>query len=202
MQILVTAVCTCASPSISTFCAADPRRAQRGPFRPGSLFPSNTDFSLQERELFFFFYIPPPSKCPSLALAVARLQSCKSMHHFSPALLMISTKAAAMEQPLRLFAGLNFTDVRLLSFPPSERCAAGMDLQDKCSCVCERESSGTTRPFQSADGMEKSQHYAHVKSIKNKSLHAENTEFLESVAAQVWSHLEDWKAICCCSRES
>lgn len=96
------------------------------PFRLGTLlFPSNTDFSLEGRKVLGFFFCVfcfcfifcflsrPP--LPSIALSVARIQRCKSMHHFSPACRFDIDKSG--QQPLRLFAGLNFTDVRLLSFP-------------------------------------------------------------------------------------
>lgn len=98
---------------------------------------------------------PPPALGHSLAVSCQVPKAQKHASFFTSAGFGISTKAAALEQPLRLFAGLNFTDVRPLLFSPDERGAAGMYLQDKCSCVCARESSGTKRPFQSADGLEK-----------------------------------------------
>lgn len=101
-----------------------------------------------------FFYNPPPPR-PSLALSVARIQRCKSMHHFSPALRFDIDKSGCYgtASPLVRWLELHWCPTAL--FSSSERGAAGMDLQDKCSCVCVRESSGTKRPFQSADGMEK-----------------------------------------------
>lgn len=54
-----------------------------------------------------------------------------------------------------------------------------MDLQDKCSCVCERESSGTKRPFQSADGMEKVSIMRTSNQSKTKAWHVENTDFMQ-----------------------
>lgn len=180
MLISVTAVCTCASPSISYIlrcwspsCArGHSTRLDRGLFCS----PPNTDFSLQGKGTFFLIvFIPtnlhPPSQSSWQLPGFRGVKACIIFHQLSQ--FWYRQKRAAMEQPLRLFAGLNFTDVRLLSFPRPERGAAGMDLQDKCSCVCERESSGTKRPFQSVRWDGESQYYADVKSIKNKSPHAE-----------------------------
>lgn len=95
------------------------RERTLNPFRPGALlFASNTDFSLQgwKRFFFFSFYTPTPLARPLLCQlpGFGGVKACIIFHQLS---VLISTKAAAMEQPLRLFAGLNFTDVRLLSFP-------------------------------------------------------------------------------------
>lgn len=77
------------------------------------------------------------------------------MHHFSPALRFDIDKSGCYgtASPLVRWLELHWCPTAL--FSSSERSAAGMDLQDKCSCVCERESSGTKRPFQSGNGMEK-----------------------------------------------
>lgn len=158
MLISVTAVCTCASPSISyilRFWSPSCARGHSTRLETGALlFTSNTDFSLQGGERFFLVFIPPPPH-PSLALSVARIQMCKSMHHFSPALCFDIDKSCCYgtASPLVRWLELHWCPTAL--FSSSERGAAGMDLQDKCSCVCVRESSGTKRPFQSADGMEK-----------------------------------------------
>lgn len=121
MLILVTAVCTCASPSISYILRCWSPSCARGHstrLQTGALlFTSNTDFSLQGRERFFFsFHTPTPDTHPLLCQlpGFRCVKACIIFHQLS---VLISTKAAAMEQPLRLFAGLNFTDVRLLSFP-------------------------------------------------------------------------------------
>lgn len=157
MLISVTAVCTCASPSISYILRCWSPSCARGHstrLDGGSLFASNTDFSLQGRERVFFFSTPHPPR-PSLALSVARIQRCKSMHHFSPALRFDIDKSGCYgtASPLVRWLELHWCPTAL--FSSSEHGAAGMDLQDKCSCVCVSESSGTKRPFQSADGMEK-----------------------------------------------
>ena len=77
------------------------------------------------------------------------------MHHFSPAFRFDIDKGGCYgtASPLVRWLELHWCPTAL--FSSSERGAAGMDLQDKCSCVCVSESSGTKRPFQSADGMEK-----------------------------------------------
>ena len=77
------------------------------------------------------------------------------MHHFSPAFRFDIDKGGCYgtASPLVRWLELHWCPTAL--FSSSERGAAGMDLQDKCRCVCVRESSGTKRPFQSADGMEK-----------------------------------------------
>ena len=151
MLISVTAVCTCASPSISnTLRCWSPSCARGHSTRldQGSFVRPHTDC----REGRFFF-LTPTSHPP--ALSVARIQRCKSMHHFSPALRFDINKSGCYgtASPLVRWLELHWCPTALFSSP--ERGAAGMDLQDKCSCVCERESSGTKRPFQSADGMEK-----------------------------------------------
>lgn len=150
------AVYTCASPSISYILSCwSPSRARGHSARlvRDSLFASST-FSLQGRFFFFSFLYPGPST-PSLTLSVARIQRCKSMHHFSPALRFDIDKSCCYgtASPLVRWLELHWCPTALFSSP--ERDAAGMDLQDKCSCVWERKSSGTKRPFQSADGMEK-----------------------------------------------
>ena len=107
-----------------TFCAADPRRAledtqlfcsvQHWLQPPGTgkfLFSFFFFFSL-----VFSFYTPTPHAHP-LPCQLPGFRGVKACIIFHQLSVLISTKAAAMEQPLRLFAGLNFTDVRLLSFP-------------------------------------------------------------------------------------
>lgn len=106
--------------------------------------------------LFLIFFFPDPPPPPgALALSVARLQMCKSMHHFSPALRSDIDKSGCYgtASPLVRWLELHWCPTALFSSP--ERGAAGMDLQDKCGCVCARESSGTKRPFQQAGGLEK-----------------------------------------------
>lgn len=61
------------------------------------------------------------------------------MHHFSPALRFDIDKSCCYEQPLRLFAGLNFTDVRLLSFPRLNATQRGWICKTNAA-VCVRES--------------------------------------------------------------
>lgn len=80
---------------------------------------------------------------------------CKSMHHFSPAPRSDIDKSGCYgtASPLVRWLELHWCPTALFSSP--ERSTAGMDLQDKCGCVCARESSGTKRPFQQAEGMEK-----------------------------------------------
>lgn len=63
---------------------------------------------------FFFLDSPPPGPLLCRLPGFRCVKACIIFHQLS---VLISTKAAAMEQPLRLFVGLNFTDVRLLSFP-------------------------------------------------------------------------------------
>lgn len=122
MLISVTAVCTCASPSISYIlrnwspsCArGHSTRSDRGLFCSP---PTLTSASRDGKDFFFFsFYTPTPLARPLLCQlpGFGGVKACIIFHQLS---VLISTKAAAMEQPLRLFAGLNFTDVRLLSFP-------------------------------------------------------------------------------------
>lgn len=162
MLISVTAVCTCASPSISYILRCWSPSCARGHstrLDRGSFVCLKHWLQLPERtgKFFFFFlvFIPPTPQRPSLALSVARIQRCKSMHHFSPALRFDIDKSGCYgtASPLVRWLELHWCPTAL--FSSSERGAAGMDLQDKCSCVCVRESSGTKRPFQSADGMEK-----------------------------------------------
>lgn len=162
MQISVTAVCTCASPSISDILRCWSPSCAWG--HSALLFPPTlTSASRDGKVPFFFFFFfslvfsflyPHPPR-PSLALSVARLQRCKSMHHFSPAFRFDIDKGGCYgtASPLVRWLELHWCPTAL--FSSSERGAAGMDLQDKCSCVCVSESSGTKRPFQSADGMEK-----------------------------------------------
>lgn len=164
MLISVTAVCTCASPSISYIlrcwspsCArGHSARLDRSSFvRPQHwLQPAGTGKFSFFLFLSFSFYTSTPLR-PSPALSVARIQRCQSMHHFSPALRFDIDKSGCFgtASPLVRWLELHWCPTAL--FSSSERGAAGMDLQDKCSCVCVRESSGTKRPFQSADGMEK-----------------------------------------------
>lgn len=115
-------------------------------------------FSPHDRKVFFkaFFKKFPWSPSPrTLTLSVARLQLCKSMHHFSTALRSDIDKSGCYgtASPLVRWPELHWCPTALFSSP--ERSAAGMDLQDKCGWVCARESSGTKRPFQQAEGMEK-----------------------------------------------
>lgn len=121
MLISVTAVCTCASPSISYIlrcwspsCARGHSiRSDRGFF---CFFPTLTLASRDGKDFFYSVYTPAPNTRPSLCQlpGFGGVKACIIFHQLP---VLISTKAAAMEQPLRLFAGLNFTDVRLLSFP-------------------------------------------------------------------------------------
>lgn len=110
-------------------------------------------FFLSSPFFFFFKYLPPHAPRPSLTLSVARIQRCKSMHHFSPALRFDIDKSGCYGTASSLVRWLELHWRPTALFSSSERGAAGMDLQDKCSCVCVKESSGTKRPFQS--GMEK-----------------------------------------------
>lgn len=121
MLISVTAVCTCASPSISYILSCWSPSCARGHstrLDRGSFVLSNTDFSLQGGKGFFLIVFIPSNLHPHPVLCqlpgFRGVKACIIFHQLS---VLISTKAAAMEQPLRLFAGLNFTDVRLLSFP-------------------------------------------------------------------------------------
>lgn len=159
-----------------TLSAADPRRALEDtrPVQTGAPLSAPTlTLPSREEKVFFFFssvFTPlhtpqPPIPLPCQLPGFRGVKACIIFHQLS---VLISTKAAAMEQPLRLFAGLNFTDVRLLSFPRLNAAQRGWICKTNAA-VCERESSGTKRPFQSADGAGESQHYADVKSIKNKS---------------------------------
>lgn len=157
MLISVTAVCTCASSSISYILRCWSPSCARGHstrLDRGSFVRLQHWLQPPEKGKVFLSFIPPPPR-PSLALSVARIQRCKSMHHFSPALRFDIDKSCCYgtASPLVRWLELHWCPTAL--FSSSERGAAGMDLQDKCSCVCVRESSGTKRPFQSADGMEK-----------------------------------------------
>lgn len=131
------AVYTCASPSISYILSCwSPSRARGHSARlvRDSLF----TFSLQGRFFSFSFYTPDPPPHPLLCQlpGFRGAKACIIFHQLS---VLISTKAAAMEQPLRLFAGLNFTDVRLLSFPRLNATQRGWICKTNAA-VCERES--------------------------------------------------------------
>lgn len=105
-----------------TFCATDPRRAREDtqPVQTGGSFVRLQHWlqppGMEKIFFFFSFYTPTPLARPLLCQlpGFGGVKACIIFHQLS---VLISTKAAAMEQPLRLFAGLNFTDVRLLSFP-------------------------------------------------------------------------------------
>lgn len=124
MLISVTAVSTCASPSISYILRCWSPSCARGHSTRSDwgLFcspPALTSASREGKVLVFFFFLvftPTPHSRPLLCQlpGFRGVKACIIFHQLS---VLISTKAAAMEQPLRLFAGLNFTDVRLLSFP-------------------------------------------------------------------------------------
>lgn len=89
---------------------------------------------------FFLSWSPSPPPFSSCRLPGFRcVKACIIFHQLS---VLISTKAAAMEQPLRLFAGVNFTDVRPLSFPLAwtRRSGDGFARQTRLVCVCARES--------------------------------------------------------------
>lgn len=159
MLISVTAVCTCASPSISYIlrcwspsCARGHSiRSDRGSF---CFFPTLTSASRDGKDFFFIAYPPQP---PTLGPRSVSCQDSrwKSMHHFSPAPGFDIDKSGCYGTATALVRWLELHWRPTALFSSYERSAAGMDLQDKCRCVCVRESSGTKRPFQSADGMEK-----------------------------------------------
>lgn len=124
MQISVTAVCTCASPSISDILRCWSPSCAWG--HSALLFPPTlTSASRDGKVSFFFFFFfslvfsfyTPTSHAHPLPCQLPGFRGVKACIIFHQLSVLISTKAAAMEQPLRLFAGLNFTDVRLLSFP-------------------------------------------------------------------------------------
>lgn len=127
-----------------TFCEADPRRARAGsqPVRTWGPFvqPTLTSASGEGVSLPAQRLRPPPPPSQSASPSVARLQRCKSMHHFSPTLRSDFHKSfLTMEQPLRLFAGLNFTDVRLLPFRRLNATQRGWICKTNAA-VCARES--------------------------------------------------------------
>lgn len=121
-------------------------------------------------------FLDPPPPVPLLCRlpGFRCAKACIIFHQLS---VLISTKAAAMEQPLRLFVGLNFTDVRLLSFPRLNAAQRGWICKTNAAeCVWGSQVAQKGRFSKHRDG--ESQHYTHVKSIKNKSAHEENTEFM------------------------
>lgn len=151
MLIWFIAVWTCASPSISYIRSCRSPSCARGHSTRLNRF-SFVPLLRQERR---FLDLHPQTLAHPMS--VARIQKCKSMHHFSPALRFDIDKSGCYStaSPLVRWVELHWCPTAL--FSSSERGAAGMDLQNKCSCVCARESSGTKRPFQSADHeMEKS----------------------------------------------
>lgn len=98
--------------------------------------------------------------------------------------VLISTKAAAMEQPLRLFAGLNFTDVRLLSFPRLNAAQQGWICKTNAA-VCARGSQVAQKGrFNKPRGWRKSALYARQINQKQKRtwrkyrVHGEGIVFL------------------------
>lgn len=159
MLISVTAVCTCASPSISYILWSWSPSCARGHSarsdRTSFVHPPRLTSASRDGKDFFFFSLYAPTHPKSLALSVARIQRCKSMHHFSPATRFDIDKSGGYGTASRLVRWLELHWCPTALFSSSERSAAGMDLQDKCSCVCARESSDTKRAFQSADGTEK-----------------------------------------------
>lgn len=147
------------------------------------------------KPFLIFFFLDPPPPPGTLTLSVARLQMRKSMHHFSPALRSDIDKSGCYgtASPLVRWLELHWCPTALFSSP--ERGAAGMDLQDKCGCVCARESSGTKRPFERAEGMEKvsimrtsnqSKTKAHMKKIP--SLWWRNCIFV--LSTKEWSRIK------------
>lgn len=139
MLISVTAICTCASPSISYILRCWSPSCARGHstrLDRALLFTSNTDFCLRGRERIFLVFTPHPHSLRCQLPGVRGVKACIIFHQLS---VLISTKAAAMEQPLRLFAGLNFTDVRLLSFPRLSAAQRGWICKTNAA-VCGRRS--------------------------------------------------------------
>lgn len=139
MLISVTAICTCALPSISYIlrcwspsCArGHSTRSDRGSF-------VRLQHWLQPpgKGTYFLSVYPSPQPLLCQLPGFRGVKACIIFHQHS---VLISTKAAAMEQPLRLFAGLNFTDVRLLSFPRLSAAQRGWICKTNAA-VCVRRS--------------------------------------------------------------
>lgn len=114
----------------------------------------------------FFFLIPSPQDPYSVGCQGFRCaKACIIFHQLS---VLISTKAAAMEQPLRLFAGLNFTDVRLLSFPRLNAAQQGWICKTNAAVCARRSQVAQKGRFSKPRGWRKSALYARQINQKQK----------------------------------
>lgn len=100
------------------------RKRTLNPFRPGGLLFAPAPHSLHPHRL----------RCQLPGFR--GVKACIIFHQLS---VLISTKACALEQPLRLFPGLNFTDIQLLPFPRLNAAQRGWICKTNAA-VCERES--------------------------------------------------------------